>query len=230
MPVVLIAAGAAATVNTAASAYSARKNRKAVQKAADAQTLAQNEAIARQEEQTRLAAEAKQPYADFGKASLQPLQDITTARGQAEYLSEGNPLFKAALSNLNTITLNNAAVRGRVGAGDTKQNFLQNWQAAAMPILQNQQNVLFRAAGIGENASSDLSNIYMNNGNTVARQQEALGNIESNQIMGEQAAKNKFYADAISEHSKFANTFQSMYGGGGGSGGGGVTSIVGGAK
>lgn len=235
MPVTkLIGGGAEALINTGASWYATSKNKKAVQNAAntqaaatersaEAQTAAENAAIEQQRQQQALATGSLQPYADFGKSNLTALQRIITPEGQAEYASASNPLFQAALANLNSQTLNNAAVRGRLGSGDTKQNFLQNWQAAAMPLLQNQQNLLFNAAGIGQQAGTGLANLYSGYGATAANQQEklggilagkeeALGNIRSNQTLAEQAAKNKFYADAVASHSKFADNFHAFGG------------------
>lgn len=208
----IIGAGAEATINTAASYYASKKNQKAVNKSADQLRLAEENAIARRAEQQQLAEGQLSPYSNFGISTLPELANMNTQQGQIDYL-QNSPIFQASLKNMNDQVLNNAAVRGRLNAGDTRQRFADNFQAAALPLLSYQSNNLFNAAQLGAGASGQLSSVYTNYGNTQAEGEQTLGNINAGQIMGVQGAKNKFYQDAIAAHSKFADTFQSAYGG-----------------
>jgi len=224
MPAALIIAGAVATAKTGASYYAKKQNEKTAKKAGEALTAAETEAIKQQQEQQALAVEQQKPYSAIGASALPQLQNLLTPEGQAAYVGESNPLFQAALANLNKQTAQQSAVRGRTGAGDTKQNYLQNWQAAAMPYIQNQQNALFNAAGIGQNAAGNMTGLYAQQGRTVEEQQQALGNIKAGQLNALQKAKNQFYGDAVAAASEFGQTASSMYGGGMMKGGGGGAS------
>jgi hypothetical protein len=115
---------------------------------------------------------------------LPQLQNILTPEGQVAYASESNPLFQAALANLNKQTTQQAAIRGRTGAGDTKQNYLQNWQAAAMPYLQNQQNMLFNAAGIGQASAAGQANQSMMAGQNIGNTLTEIGAARAGGIVG----------------------------------------------
>jgi len=157
----------------------------AAQVQADAGKLAIEEAKAARE-QSRADL---QPFTQFGGGVLPQLQNLLTPEGQAAYASESNPLFQAALANLNKQTTQQAAVRGRAGAGDTKQNYLQNWQAAAMPYLQNQQNMLFNAAGIGQASAAGQANQSMVAGQNIGNTLTDIGAARAGGVVGAANAK-----------------------------------------
>jgi len=169
----LIIGGIDATVKTGASYYSKKKNEKAVKKQAAILTAAQNEAIKQQREQQALAVEQQQPYSQFGKQNMASLQNYLTPEGQYAYL-ENSPIFQAALQQNQRQLEKQAAIRGRTGAGDVKQSYVNNYLATAMPYLQMQGQNLFNAAGIGQNAAGNLSNLYARQGQTAEEQQQAL--------------------------------------------------------
>jgi hypothetical protein len=89
------------------------------------------------------------------------MQGMLTPEGEAAYLSQNNPMFKAALQNMNDQTATAAAISGRSMAGDTMNSYLNNWQAAALPLLQNRQNMLMNVVNTGQGAVSNQANIGM---------------------------------------------------------------------
>lgn len=176
-------------VVSALTLYSGNEQSKAAQKAAETQVLAGQTAI----EEAKAAREQSradlQPFTQFGGGVLPKIQNLLTPEGQVAYLGENNPLFQAALANLNKQTTQQAAARGRTGAGDTKQNYLQNWQAAAMPYLQNQQNMLFNAAGIGQASAAGQANQSMMAGQNIGNTLTDIGAARAGGIVGAANAK-----------------------------------------
>jgi len=163
--------------------------REAAQNAANTQREAGLAAI----EEARLAREQgredQQPFTKFGAGALPALSQFITPEGQASYLSQNNPFFKAALENLNKQTLNNAAVRGRLGAGDTKQSFFNNFQAAALPYLNFQGNTLFNAANLGQAAASGQAANSLQSGQIIGNNLTGIGNAQAAGIVGAANAK-----------------------------------------
>lgn len=214
----LYIAGAVATVKTGAAYFARNENKKAAKKQGAILTAAQNEAIKQQQEQQALAVEQQQPYSQFGKQNLASLQGYLTPEGQSAYL-ENSPIFQAALKQNQQQLEKQAAVRGRTGAGDVKQSYVNNYLATAMPYLQMQGQNLFNAVGVGQNASSNLSNLYARQGMTAEEQQQALGNIGAGQVGAIQRASNQFYSDAAAAAGEFGQSAGSMGGATGGSSG-----------
>ena len=171
--------------------------REAAQKAADAQAESGRLAI----EEAKAAREQSradlQPFTKFGGGVLPQIQNLLTPEGQAAYVGENNPLFQAALANLNKQTAQQAAIRGRTGAGDTKQNYLQNWQAAAMPYLQNQQNMLFNAAGLGQSSAAGQANQSMIAGQNIGNTLTDIGAARAGGIVGAANAKSAAINDIV---------------------------------
>lgn len=171
--------------------------REAAQKAAETQAESGRMAI----EEAKAAREQSradlQPFTQFGGGVLPQIQNLLTPEGQVAYLGESNPLFQAALANLNKQTSQQAAIRGRTGAGDTKQNYLQNWQAAAMPYLQNQQNMLFNAAGLGQSSAAGQANQSMIAGQNIGNTLTDIGAARAGGIVGAANAKAGALGDIV---------------------------------
>lgn len=167
-----------------AGLYSGNKQADAAKDAAKIQAESGQAAI----EEAKAAREQSradlQPFTKFGGGVLPQIQSLLTPEGQAAYVGENNPLFQAALANLNKQTSQQAAIRGRTGAGDTKQNYLQNWQAAAMPYLQNQQNMLFNAAGLGQSSAAGQANQSMIAGQNIGNTLTDIGAARAGGIVG----------------------------------------------
>jgi hypothetical protein len=149
----------------AASSYLAnRKAGKQAEKAGAFQEAAANRSAEELAAQSAESQALLNPYAQFGQQGLTQMQGMLTPEGEAAYLSQNNPMFKAALQNMNDQTATAAAISGRSLAGDTMNSYLGNWQAAALPLLQNRQNMLMNAVNTGQDAVSNQANIGMQGG------------------------------------------------------------------
>lgn len=161
------------------------------------------------------------PYAKVGTDNLSGYQQMLTPEGQAAYLGN-NPLFKAALGETNRMTGIAAAIRGRSAAGDTEATYLRNWQATALPFLQNQQSQLFNAVNFGYGAAGNQANINDVLSQRIGGYLTDQGSAESAGIIGKanaKAAKYKGYVQGISsmedEINKAASGLGKMFGIGG---------------
>jgi len=197
---------AAAVAVVAASAYSANRQASAASKAARAQGQAGQASI---EEAIAAREQSRQdlmPYAQFGQQQLTPLANILTSQGQSDYL-QNNPIFQASLKNMNEQVLNNAAVRGRLNAGDTRQRFADNFQAAALPLLSYQSNNLFNAANMGQASAAGQANNTLTTSANIGNTMTGIGNAQAAGLIGRANAQSQFAND-------LTKTITSVYGGG----------------
>lgn len=175
---------------TGQNAKDAAREAAATQKEAGLAAIEEARA-ARNESAARLS-----PYDQFGSAQLQPLTALLTPQGQASYL-ENNPLFQASMRNMNDQVLNNAAVRGRLNAGDTRQRFADNFQAAALPLLNYQTSNLFNAAQLGQASAAGQANNAINTGANIGNTLTGIGNSQAAGIVGVANARGQAYKDII---------------------------------
>ena len=136
------------------------------------------------------------PYAQFGQQQLPALSSILNPQGQVDYL-QNNPIFKASLANMNEQVLNNAAVRGRLNAGDTRQRFLENFQASALPLLSYQTNSLFNAANLGQSSAAGQAANGLNASQVIGSNIAGIGNANAAGIVGVQNARNQATKDIL---------------------------------
>jgi len=153
--------GILGAVGGVGSYFANRKAGKQFEKAGAYQEAAANKAAEELAAQSDESQALFNPYAQFGQQGLTQMQGMLTPQGEAAYLSQNNPMFKAALQNMNDQTATAAAISGRSMAGDTMNSYLSNWQAAALPLLQNRQNMLMNAVNTGQGAVSNQANIGM---------------------------------------------------------------------
>lgn len=181
-------------LGTALGVYSGNKSAQAARDAANIQAQSGRAAI----EEARAAREQSradlQPFAQFGQQQLTPLAQMISPQGQVDYL-QNNPIFQASLRNMNEQVLNNAAVRGRLNAGDTRQRFADNFQAAALPLLSYQTNNLFNAAQLGQASAAGQANSALTTGANIGGTLTDIGNARAAGLVGERNAKNQVFRD-----------------------------------
>ena len=192
-------------LSLASSVYAGRQQSKAAKQSAAAQLQAGQEGMELTRESRDLARGDLAPFRTFGEGVLPQLQNMLTPEGQAAYANENNPIFKAALDNMNRRTAINAAITGRTGAGDTNQQYLQNWQAAAMPLIQNQQNMLFNAANMGQSSAAGQANTAMTAGANLSNLRTDMGAAQAGGIVGAANAKAGMYQDVTRGLTSFVN-------------------------
>lgn len=127
-----------------------------------------------------------QPFTEFGTNQLSPLQGLLTPEGQFDYLQK-NPLFQLALDRADRKTNNTFLSQGL--EGDAREALANNTLLAAQPLLNNQTQNLFTAAGMGQNAAAGQGNISVNAGNQLADLATQGGNAQAAGFIGAANAK-----------------------------------------
>lgn len=168
----------------------------AAREAAAAQQEAGMAAIAEARAAREQARTDLMPYSQFGQQQLGTLGQMLTPQGQTNYL-QNNPIFQASLKNMNEQVLNNAAVRGRLNAGDTRQRFFENFQAASLPLLNFQTNNLFNAAQLGQASAAGQANNTLSTSQNIGNTLTGIGNSQAAGIVGVANARGQAYKDII---------------------------------
>lgn len=178
----------------AGSIYSGNKAAKAATQAANTQAASGEAAIAEARAAREQSRADLQPYAQFGQQQLTPLAQMISPQGQVDYL-QNSPIFQASLRNMNDQVLNNAAVRGRLNAGDTRQRFADNFQAAALPLLSYQTNNLFNAAQLGQASAAGQANNALTTSANIGNTLTGIGNAQAAGIVGRANAQGGIVRD-----------------------------------
>ena len=94
----------------------------------------------------------------LGQQGLNQAGFLTDPNAQFDFL-QNNPLFQLGLDNANEQTLNLAAARGRLSAGDTLQQLNQNALLTASPLIQQQKQSIGDLISIGERTAANQGNL-----------------------------------------------------------------------
>lgn len=161
---------------------------KASKQASAAQSSAINKGVELQRETRDIARDDLAPFRDFGANQINALTNLFSPQGQADYLN-ANPLFQASLDSINNATLNNQAARGKLGSGGTLKALQGNFNATALPFLNNQQNALFNAVNVGQSSAAGQANTALNTGANISNLFGQQGDVRAAGIVGAQGAK-----------------------------------------
>lgn len=146
------------------------------------------------------------PFRELGQQGVGLSGFLTDPNQQADFVRT-NPLFQAALENVNKATMNAAAARGKLGSGGTLQALTNNYMATAMPFISDQKQSINNLLSIGQNAAArsgnaglqtaqntgnilqDMANMAgasaINQGNIMAQsRQDLLSNFANGGLMG----------------------------------------------
>jgi len=160
--------------------------------ATDAQAAATQSALQASREGSERGLEFLEPYSEIGLTGLDKAPFLTDPQQQFDFL-QNNPLFQASLEAANTGTMNLAAARGRISAGDTLQQLSRNVLLSASPLIAQQKQSIGDLLNIGTGVSrsqantaigagSDISNLIASGGANQAAGDIAQGNIGANLV------------------------------------------------
>lgn len=128
-----------------------------------------------------------EPFRDAGIGmGLNQASFLIDPQAQFDFL-QSNPLFQMGLDNLNLQTQKQAMAGGRVGTGDTSQQFINNALLAATPLIGQQKQSIGDLMNLGMGASSNMGNLLTGMGAAEAAgtvgasnaQQQGISNIMS---------------------------------------------------
>lgn len=167
-------------LNLGVTIFNTQQARDATQDATRALKGAGTEAINFLQGSLQQARGDLQPFQQFSTGVLPDLQNMLSLEGQSDFL-RNNPLFNQALERFDTDTGKFAASRGRLGAGDTREELFNNFFRAGGPLLQNQIDNLIKSALIGDAAAIGSANATTNVGSNIA---DIIGSIGSASAAG----------------------------------------------
>jgi len=104
------------------------------------------------------------PLAGLATRGVEESSFLANPQAQFDFL-QSNPLFQMGLDNVNEQTMKIAAMKGRLGAGDTLQQLNQNALLAATPLLNAQRQDIGALLGVGGQAIGNQAQIGLNQSN-----------------------------------------------------------------
>lgn len=169
----------AALISAGGAAYAANKQASAADAQADA--LQQSGSLSRKQTKKALE-EQRQQLRPFRRIGLDAAKQIAPGRSSLIYnvkrqtgFLEKNPIFQAATNQITRNVLANQAARGKLGSGGTLAELQDRFVAAGAPLLQNQQNLLFNLASLGQNAAARVGSGAIQTGANLAGLTSNLG-------------------------------------------------------
>lgn len=169
----------------------------AAKQASQTQAHAIDKGIELTRETRDLARNDLSPFLNFGSGQINPLSEMLTPQGQADYLST-NPLFQSSLDSINRATMSNQAARGKLGSGDTLKALQNNFNANAMPYISNQQNALFNAVNMGQSSAAGQANTALTSGANMSNMLGQQGDVRAAGIVGQQGAGQAAFNNLLS--------------------------------
>lgn len=129
-----------------------------------------------------------QPFGQLGQQGLEQANFLTDPQAQFDFL-QNNPLFQLGLDNANTQTNKFAAARGRLSAGDTRQQLNQNALLTAAPLISQQKASIQDLLSRGFNTGQAQANTALGVGSQLANAQTDIGSARAGGIIGRQNAQ-----------------------------------------
>ncbi|TNG03793.1 MAG: hypothetical protein EP297_00120 [Gammaproteobacteria bacterium] len=186
MPPAVIAGGAV----IAGSLLSARSQRKAAGKAADAQRQAAQESIAVQEAAQKRLEERLKPFEETGLSALPGLSEAILGPQQSQeeraqsVLSD--PFFRALAEDQEQRLLASAAARGKVGSGGTQDALMRNLLLMGSDFRRQQEldrqmriENLFGLTQMGQQSAAGVGSAGLRTGGQIASTLAQMGNVEA---------------------------------------------------
>lgn len=195
--------------------------RRATNKAMQAQLAATNNQLGAVKDYTAQANQMLQPYADLGASQITPLQGLLTTQGQMDYL-KNNPIFQAAIDNSTRATSAAAAAQGKSNSGGVVNELFQRYLSQGNDFVNSQYNRLAPIVSLGNNNTTAQAGNTIDLGNNIANIFGNQGNIRSSGIMGMQNIQNQ----AVQSGTNAILGGLQGAGFGGGAGGGGSSALM----
>lgn len=158
---------AAATITAVSQKSQSDKAAKAAGDAANLQAEAAGRGIEATETGAERGLEFLAPFSQLGQTGIEQAGFLTDPQAQFDFL-QSNPLFQMGLDNLNTQTLQSAAARGRLSAGDTLQQLTSNSLLAASPLIAQQKQSIGDLLNFGAGVAGGQANIATGTGTNIA--------------------------------------------------------------
>jgi hypothetical protein len=194
---------AAVVAVAAASAYSANRQAKAGQRAADAQSAAAGEGIDEQRRQFDIIQELLAPYQEGGPEALAGQRAIAglggpDAQRQAIEQIQQSPQFSAMQQQGENAILANASATGGLRGGNVQGALGEFRPALLSGLIEQQYGRLGGLAQMGQNSAVMQGNAGLQVGNNISNLLQQAGAAQAGGAMAQGRAQ-AGYANAISQ-------------------------------
>ena len=223
----LVAVAGATLVGGIASADSQRK---AGNKASDAQQAAADAGIAQQNKQFEAIQKLLDPYVQGGYKGLSGQMDLLGTNGAASQQSaidaiKNSPQFTSLQQQGEASILSNASATGGLRGGNTQAALGQFSPQLLSQLIEQQYGRLGGLTSIGQNAAAGVGNAGIQTGNQITGLLEQQGAAQAGAFLNQGKQTSAMWnAGANAVGSFFGGGGMSLFGGGGSSpmGGGGI--------
>jgi hypothetical protein len=190
----------------------------AAKEAAAAQERMAREGMAYRKEQSGIAREDFEPYAETGRQTLGGLQDLVNdPNAQLNYV-QNNPFFEAMRDQASNTLMQNQAAKGKLGSGQTAEA-LQNSLLSLGTNLVNQSVAQRQGlANMGFNASTNQAGISERLGGNIASDLQGIGNVQGAGLIGAANARAAGAQNLLNTGIKVGGMIGGAVGGGGAGG------------
>jgi hypothetical protein len=188
---------------------------KAAKNAAKQQERMAREGIGYRKEQSAIARQDFEPYAETGRQALGGLQDLVNDPNTQLNYVQNNPFFEAMRNQASSTLLQNQAARGKLGSGQTAEA-LQNSLLSLGTNLVNQSIAQRQGlANMGFNASANQAGISERLGANVASDLQGIGNVQAAGTIGAANARAAGTQNLLNTGLKIGSMFAPSKGKGG---------------
>ena len=119
-----------------------------------------------------------QPFAGVAEQALGLSNFLVDPQARFDFL-QNDPLFQESLNQANQATLQQAAARGRISAGDTLADLSRNTMLSAQPLLDRQSAGIGQLLGLGQNIATAQANAALGVGSGLSELSQQVGNVQA---------------------------------------------------
>lgn len=183
-----MAAVTAAVAGTAATVYSANRQKKAASEAAKQQRRAGGEAIAAQQAAQAQLREDLAPFASGLGTELLPQAQQLFGPSAFEAVKQ-DPVLQAIQEDAERKIMASQAARGRLGAGETPEQLQEAFTRSSLGFLGQQRSDLLNALRLGQASAAQVGAAGMQTGSNIANLLTQIGNVRAAGTIGQQQAQ-----------------------------------------
>jgi hypothetical protein len=190
---------------------SGKAGSEASKQAANIQAASGSEALAEQRVSVDQAQGFFQPLQGVAQRGIDESSFLANPQAQFDFL-QSNPLFQMGLDNANRVTQQSAASRGRLNAGDTFEQLMNNALLQAQPLIDRQRQDVGSLLNIGSGLATSQANIETGGQAGINELITGIGNVRAAGVVGSQNARAAALAGVSDQFNANNEGFASIFG------------------
>lgn len=146
------------------------------------------------------------PFAGVAEQALGLSSFLVDPQARFDFL-QNDPLFQESLNQANQATMQQAAARGRISAGDTLSDLSRNTLLAAQPLLDRQSAGIGQLLGLGQGIATAQANAALGVGSNLSELSQQVGNVQAASAAAQMQQQQQQQQNAIGIASLIASFF-----------------------